>query len=123
MQTDAALSCEGNVIVPHLARARRVDQRMVGLLGQATLPDGHGLLIDPCPSVHTWFMRFSLDLVFFDRQWRVVTGHRNVRPFRGVLGGRGAVRVLECRTGWLPEVAFTIGRPWVLTACDTGALP
>ena len=59
--------------------------RLSRLLGLAMLPReraGAGLLIPGCRSVHTMGMRFRLDLLFFDRQGRVVELWRDVPPGR-----------------------------------------
>jgi len=45
--------------------------RRKGLLGKKALAPGEGLWIRPCASVHTFFMRFPIDLVYLDRQLRV----------------------------------------------------
>lgn len=55
---------------------------------------GPGLLIPRCHSVHTFGMRFPLDLIFFDRGGRVVEIRRSV-PSRRIVGCRGADSVLE----------------------------
>ncbi len=41
-------------------------KRLIGLLGTKSLPRGEGLLIVPCKQVHTFFMAYSLDLIFLD---------------------------------------------------------
>lgn len=46
------------------------------MLGRDCLPDGHALLIIPCESVHTFGMKFPIDVVYLDRKNRV----RKVRP-------------------------------------------
>ncbi len=51
-------------------------KRRKGLLGRDLLPAGDGLWIMPCEGVHTFGMRFAIDIVFLDRQRRV----RKVRP-------------------------------------------
>ncbi|HEV2857006.1 MAG TPA: DUF192 domain-containing protein [Solirubrobacterales bacterium] len=53
-----------------------------------------GLLIPRCSSVHTFGMRFELDVYFLDRSGRVLSVHRRVPP-RRVLWCRGAAAVLE----------------------------
>jgi uncharacterized membrane protein (UPF0127 family) len=66
-------------------------------LGLALLQREHagaGLLIPRCRSVHTFGMRFRLDLVFLDRDERVVELRRAVPPWR-VIGCAGADAVLE----------------------------
>jgi uncharacterized membrane protein (UPF0127 family) len=45
--------------------------RRKGLLGRDRLSDGEGLWIFPCESIHTFFMRFPIDLVYLDRSNRV----------------------------------------------------
>jgi uncharacterized protein len=84
---------------------RRVQGRLVPvasgprsrLLGLAWLDAGEagsGLLIPRCCSVHTFGMRFALDLVFLDRRGRPLTVRRSVPPRRFVRH-RGAAAVLE----------------------------
>jgi hypothetical protein len=56
--------------------------RFVGLMGRASLAPGHGLLIRPSNGVHTLWMRFSIDVLLLDRECRVLSAYRNLRPFR-----------------------------------------
>jgi len=67
------------------------------LLGLSRLPPeeaGVGLLIPRCASVHTFGMRFALDLVFLDARLRILAVHRDVPP-RRLVWHRGAAAVLE----------------------------
>jgi uncharacterized protein len=67
------------------------------LLGLSRLPRsaaGPGLLIPRCSSVHTFGMRFELDLVFLDRDRRALAVRRRVGP-RRLAWCRGAQAVLE----------------------------
>jgi len=66
-------------------QARRADTfltRLVGLLGRSSLKPGEALLIEPCSSVHTAFMRFTIDVVYIDKARNVVKVSPNMRPFR-----------------------------------------
>lgn len=56
--------------------------RSKGLLGRTSLPVGAGLWIVPCESVHTFFMKFSIDLVYIDRHRRVKKVRSSVPPWR-----------------------------------------
>jgi uncharacterized membrane protein (UPF0127 family) len=56
--------------------------RMKGLLGRNSLEPGHGVLITPAPSIHTWFMRFPIDAVFLDRDLIVIDVVEDLRPWR-----------------------------------------
>jgi uncharacterized membrane protein (UPF0127 family) len=62
--------------------------RLVGLLGKRSLPAGEALVIEPCTSVHTAFMRFAIDVLYVDASRRVVKSVAGLKPFRasGVLG-------------------------------------
>ena len=61
----------GTVLATDVAEARGFWSRGKGLLGRAGLSAGEGLLIVPCQSIQSWFMRFPFDAVFFDRGYRV----------------------------------------------------
>ncbi len=68
--------------------------RLLGLAGLDRQEAGSGLLIPRCASVHTFWMRFDLDLVFFDREGAPLALRRRVPP-RCVVWRRGAAAVLE----------------------------
>src|SRR5690242_9913395 len=57
-------------------------KRNKGLLGRTGLPSGGGLWIVPCESVHTFFMKFAIDLVYIDRNKKVKKVRRRVGPWR-----------------------------------------
>lgn len=76
--------------------ARTLFERIRGLIGTKSLPEGEGMLILRCNSIHTFFMSFPIDAVFLDRDGNVVKTVRNIRPWRFfVWGGFRAVKVLE----------------------------
>ncbi len=57
-------------------------KRNRGLLGREGLSSGEGLWIIPCEAVHTFWMRFSIDLVYLDREKRIRKLSRAVPPWR-----------------------------------------
>jgi len=75
-----------------VARGYRV--RLLGLAGLRREQAGAGLLLPRCASVHTFGMRFRLDLVFLDSSGRPLAVLRDVSPCR-LAGHRGAAAVLE----------------------------
>ncbi len=72
--------------------------RMKGLLGKKELGRGEGILLRPAASVHTWFMRFPIDVVFLDRELQVMRVVPALAPWKAA-GSRGAVAVLELAAG------------------------
>lgn len=69
-------------------------QRLLGLSRRERADAGPGLLIPRCASVHTFGMRFKLDLFFLDGSGEVIAVHRDVPP-RRVVWQRGSRAVLE----------------------------
>jgi uncharacterized membrane protein (UPF0127 family) len=57
-------------------------KRRVGLLKHKSLSPGEGLWIAPCESVHTFFMKFPIDLIYLDKKLRVRKVRRAVPPWR-----------------------------------------
>ena len=58
------------------------EKRRVGLLKHERLEPGEGLWISPCESVHTFFMKFPIDLVYLDKKRRVRKVRSAVKPWR-----------------------------------------
>jgi uncharacterized membrane protein (UPF0127 family) len=89
---------KGVALATELEIATSFAARTKGLLGRRGLPKDGGMLIDPCPSVHTWFMRFPIDVIFLDGKNRVVGLKRNLKPFRMAGAWRGA-KTMELPVG------------------------
>src|SRR3984885_14909096 len=72
----------GTVLATRLEAAHTGPARRKGLLGRDGLAAGEGLWISPCESVHTFFMRFAIDLVYLDRKLQVKKVRSSVGPWR-----------------------------------------
>ena len=105
----AVLTKNGKTIVESVEMALGFWQRSWGLLGRKSLGANRAIYLAPCASVHTFFMRFRLDLVFLDREGRVIKIRRDVRPYRVVCGGRGVHGVLELESGCLDAGLLEVG--------------
>ena len=81
-----------------LALALTPLQRALGLTGMALLPDGWGLVLAPCASVHTLTLRCAIDVVFADQAGAVLQIYADVPP-RRLRAARGAAFCVECRAG------------------------
>lgn len=70
------------VLADRLEVAGQSENRVKGLLGRDSLGAGEGLWIKPCEAIHTFFMRFAIDLVYLDRKNVVRKVRSNVGPWR-----------------------------------------
>jgi len=68
-------------VASHVVIARNPWQRMKGLLGARSFPQGDALVITRCQSIHMFFMKFPIDVIFCDRQDKVVGICANIKPF------------------------------------------
>ena len=102
------------VVCQQLELARTVWSRTRGLLGRAPLGRGEGLLIEPCQSVHMFFMRYAIDVVFLDREYRVVALRRELRPWRVTRYYRDARSALELPAGAAAEAGLEPGHQLAL---------
>jgi uncharacterized protein len=74
--------------------------RRTGLLRHESLPDGEAMVIAPTNAIHTFFMRFAIDVVFVARDGRVVKACASVKPWRVAMALR-AFAVVELPAGTL----------------------
>ena len=99
---------DGRVVCEQLLVATRPFTRMRGLLGRAALPSDEGILLRPAGSVHTFFMRFPIDVVFLDREQVVVGIEPELVPWRAS-GRRGATSVVELAAGECERRGLRVG--------------
>jgi uncharacterized membrane protein (UPF0127 family) len=74
-------------------------ERALGLLVKSSLPQTDALWIVPCGGIHTWFMRFSIDVLFLDKDNEVLRVVPDVGPWRFVFAPRGTYSVVELAAG------------------------
>jgi uncharacterized membrane protein (UPF0127 family) len=102
-----------NVCVADTPRSRRI-----GLLKHNALEPGAGLWIYPTQAIHTFGMRFPIDVVFLDRRFRVKRVYQRLRPFRLTSFVWGAQSVLELASGTLAGTGTTIGDEFQFSLCE-----
>jgi uncharacterized membrane protein (UPF0127 family) len=107
-QFTAVNTTRREALATDLEIATSFSARSKGLLGRTGLEPGSGILIDPCPSVHTWFMRFTIDVVFLDGENRVVGLARDLKPFR-MAGAWRAVKTIELPAGTIAATETAVG--------------
>jgi len=99
---------KNTVVAEDLRIARSMWARFWGLMGKPKLPDAQALLIDPCSSIHMFFMRFPIDVVFLDKSDRVVKIVEGIKPWRMALGG-GGKKALELPVGAAAKAGVEAG--------------
>jgi uncharacterized membrane protein (UPF0127 family) len=102
------------VIASHVDVAATRTARAVGLLSRKGLEPGEALWIVPSRGVHTWGMRFTIDVLALDEGGTVVDCVSNLRPWRVRLPRKGTAGVLELPAGTLAASKTAVGHRVVL---------
>jgi uncharacterized membrane protein (UPF0127 family) len=109
------------VIADKVGVAATRTARAVGLLARSGLEPGEALWIVPSRGVHTWGMRFTIDVLALDEAGTVIDCVSNLRPWRMRLPRRGTAGVLELPAGTLEASRTGIGHTIVLEPVHGGA--
>lgn len=100
---------ENNEIVcENIKVASSFDERLLGLMFKKSLVGYGGLLIKPCNSIHTFFMKMSIDVIFLDKNLKVVKVIKDMKPWRLSKIYFKSNQVLEMKAGDL-KVNLTEG--------------
>lgn len=97
----ATLKRNSEILTARLNIADNPWARAKGLLGRKHLPSDEVLWIKPCNNIHTFFMKFPIDVVFTDKNLKVVKVRHNVVPGRLILPVWKARNTFECAVGFL----------------------
>jgi uncharacterized protein len=89
---------DSKVVCEHCVVAATPWRRFKGLLGRSSMHDGEGLWIQRSSSIHMFFMRFPIDVVFLDGNLQVRKVVRDLKPWR-IAAARGAKSVVELPAG------------------------
>lgn len=96
---------DGLVVSENMKMATSFEDRLIGLMFKKPMTDYDSLMIDPCRSIHTFFMRYSLDILFISKKNEVVAIYRNIKPWRMSWIHITAQKALEIESGKLnPEI-------------------
>jgi uncharacterized membrane protein (UPF0127 family) len=82
--------------------------RKKGLLGRSELADGTALVIAPCSAVHTFAMRFPIDVIFVGRDGRILKLRRALKTSR-MAGALRAFAVVELAAGAIDRAGVSVG--------------
>lgn len=90
----------GAIVASRLETAFDSKSRRTGLLRRTSMPEGSGLVIAPTSAIHTFFMRFSIDVAFVAKDGRILKIRTNLPPWR-MAGALSAFAVMEFPAGTL----------------------
>lgn len=100
---------KSKVLLADLQVASNFWARTKGLLFKSGLDQQQGLWIHRCNSVHTFFMKFSIDCIFIDSEMNVKAIRKNLKPGRVTLPVRGASSVIEVTSGLADKLNISEG--------------
>ncbi len=96
-------------ISQEIFEARTFYSRLKGLLGKKNLEPGKSLWIDSCTSIHTFFMKFTIDAIFVDKKMVVRKCVSDLKPWRMTLPAFGAHSVFELPAGTVKDSKTQVG--------------
>ena len=85
-------------------------KRLRGLIGRKNFPQGRGLMIVPCNSIHMFFMRFAIDAVYIDENFVIKKIVPNLHPWTGFSICWGAWAVVEFLAGESARLNLKVGQ-------------
>jgi uncharacterized protein len=99
----------GAELVNQLATADTFFTRLKGLMFSKDLPAGHGLIIQPCQSIHTFFMNYPIDVIYLSNELEIVGLDETIKP--GTVGKfhKQSQSVLELPAGTIQKTGTQIG--------------
>jgi len=98
----------GRVVASAVELAETSETRRRGLLGRDSLDPSAALIIAPCSAIHTFFMRFVIDVVFVDHDGRVLKTVSDLKPWRIAASPR-AYAVVELNAGAIRRSELAVG--------------
>jgi len=100
---------DNDQVIQNISKTTHFFERMCGLLTKPALTENEGLLIVPCSSVHTFGMRYAIDLVFIDKQMVIVKTVSSLKPWR-MSASRTSKMVLELSANSIERLQLNIGQ-------------
>ena len=109
----------GKVVAHDLSVAIDSASRRKGLLGRDSMVQGSAIVIAPTNAIHTWFMRFDIDVAFVTKDGRILKIRHRLRPWR-VFASMRAFAAIELPAGALESSGTESGD--TLVVVDSGSM-
>jgi uncharacterized protein len=110
MMKKLVIQDSGELLAGRVRSAQTFMQRLRGLMFTKALEPGAGLHLQPCRSIHTFFMRYAIDVIYLNAESRIVALDLEMPP--GRLGSLhpGTVSVVELPAGSLRQAQLKVGQ-------------
>ncbi len=92
---------KGQLVISNVSLADNFWTRLSGYMFRNS-PHLPGILFEPAPGIHTFFMNFPIDVVFLDKSNKVIRIYRSMKPWRHTRFHFNSTRVLEVPAGRIP---------------------
>ena len=110
MQTVQIFNVTKGVVIAQQAKlARTLGQRLKGLLGCSALGQDEALILKPCDSIHTFFMRFAIDVLFLDKNMQIIRLIPRIPPNRLSPIVWASLMAIELPTGKISQTNTQLG--------------
>jgi uncharacterized protein len=100
----------GAEIANEIAKAHSFFTRFKGLMFSKSLPEGHGLHIQPCQSIHTFFMNYPIDVLYLNKEYEIVGLQESFQPSKIGQVYKNGYSVLELPPGSIQKSDTKIGQ-------------
>ena len=101
---------DAKVLARRAGLANNFFSRLKGLLGTKGLSKDEGIILDPCKSVHTFFMHYDLDVIFIDKNNTIVGFEPYLKPNRFSSYYGKAKKAIELPAGTIDEQTIALGQ-------------
>lgn len=107
--SELRLKSTNQILLSNLTIATTFKSRGVGLLGMSGLNDNQGLWIHKCNSIHTFFMKFTIDCIFVDQNLKIKSLKSKVSPWKVIWPQWNASSVFEVNSGFIERTGIKTG--------------
>lgn len=106
---------DGSVLIADCAMALTSWEKMLGLLPRKSIDKNEAMWINNSTSIHTFFMKFAIDVAFIDRKGKILAIYHSLQPWRHSWIHLFAKGALEAKSGLMKEMGIEKGE--ILEIC------
>ncbi|MEZ4749373.1 MAG: DUF192 domain-containing protein [Bdellovibrionota bacterium] len=110
-----ALQNDKGTLIPECFIAESYMSRFLGLMGRSSIPQNEAICFPRCNSIHTFFMRFPIDVILVGEDGKIISVVRAMKPWRMLLPRKGVKHVIEMQANRVAALDLQEG---VKLICD-----